>query len=208
MKKNNPGKKSESPALIGWGMPCLLAVVVAAFLVEVTLAAPGNPERLLRLGALPAWGRLQGQYWRLFTFGLLHWDLLHCAENSVCLLLAGAIVERRLGAGRLIGLFFLASVASGLAILGKTIFFPTTGVAVGASGGTFGLMGAAAVLLERVPATIPWMRFLLWLALTLGIVISFLPEISLAGHIAGLLVGVPLGWLASVPSVGPPPEPS
>jgi membrane associated rhomboid family serine protease len=90
-------------------------------------------------------------------------------------------------------LFLIASVASGLAILLKYHFIPPFGSSVGASGGMFGILGAALVLIHRAPPANPLIQIGVWLILAGGIAVSFLPPGSLAGHAAGLIIGVPFG---------------
>jgi len=171
-----PGSKIEFQwsQSYGWGTALILVVIVLVFAVEAALGAFENDSVLLRLGALPNSG-LHGQYWRLLSFGLLHWNSLHFLENAFCPLCLGLIVERRVGTGRLFALFIVASVASGLAILFKCQFIPAAGSSVGASGGMFGIMGAALVLTYRVPPASSLIRIGLWLFPLFGLAISFMP---------------------------------
>lgn len=128
------------------GSITIFCVLTAAFVLERATSAVGNDARLLALGALPDSGQLQHEYWRLFTFGFLHGNLTHLLLNTTLLLLVGPIVERRAGSARLLLIFLSASVASGGGILCKHQLWPAQGVSVGASGGLFGLLGAALVL--------------------------------------------------------------
>jgi membrane associated rhomboid family serine protease len=78
---------------------------------------------------------------------------------------------------------------------------PTVGATVGASGGTFGVVGTALVLSYRDPEFIgetSRLRMWLWLVLVIGLTVSFLPEINMAGHIGGI-IGDPL--LATIAKV-------
>jgi len=185
--------KSQWSPRLGVGTAMILFAIVLIFVVESFFGALDNDPLLFRLGALPNNGALHGQYWRLLSFGLLHKNTLHFVENSICLLCLGLVVEKRIGPSRLLALFLIASVASGLAILLKYHFIPPFGASVGASGGMFGILGAALVLIRRVPPTKSLVRFGVWLILAGGIAVSFLPPGSLAGHAAGLIVGVPFG---------------
>jgi rhomboid protease GluP len=174
----------------------LIAALGGVFVIELLYGATGNNSALLVLGALPDGGGIQHAYWRVFTFGLLHWNITHLVLNSACLFFAGTIVERRAGPWAVLVLFLVASVVSGLAILLKHHFAPGTGVSVGASGGVFGLLGAALVLVQRVPPANPALRICLWSMFVAALAFSLLPGVSLVGHIAGLLVGVPAGLVA------------
>jgi membrane associated rhomboid family serine protease len=95
---------------------------------------------------------------------------------------------RRLGRGRLAAIFAASAVASGTAgmLLGPVL--PTSGVAVGASGAVCGLLAAALVLAFRHDAD-RRLRLPLTICFAAVIATSFLPGVSLAGHLGGLLGG-------------------
>ena len=171
------------------GSRLLLALIAIVFGLELAKGAIGSPPALLGLGALPDSGELHGQYWRLISFGFLHFDVTHVALNAALLFWVGPIVERRAGTAWFMALFMGASVMSGIGILLKHQLGPAEGVSVGASGGVFGLLGAALVLAFRVPSQGHAVR--VWLALVLvgGLAYSFLPGVSMIGHVCGLIVG-------------------
>ena len=197
MFEHSPKIAFQWPLRFGWGTASILLIIAVVFAVESAHGVFENDTALLRLGALPNAG-LHGQYWRLVLFGLLHWNALHIIENAFCLLCLGLIVERRVGTGALMVLFFVASIASGLAILLKYQFIFASGSSVGASGGMFGIMGAALVLTQRVPPASALIRYGLWLFPIGGLAVSLMPQSSLIGHVAGLLVGVPFGFFVRV----------
>lgn len=202
----------EEPPRLYWGTALLLSVVLLTFLLELTLAYSaedfklllgthagiGNDALLFRLGALPGNGDLQGQYWRLLTAGFLHRNLMHIVSNASYLLLMGIMVERRLGFTRLLLVFLSTSVLGSFACLLSSQIEPGLSVSVGASAGTYGLLGAALILVYRVPPARPAIRLIPWLLLTIGIAVSFMPNISMAAHAAGLGVGVLAGMFARI----------
>jgi membrane associated rhomboid family serine protease len=106
-------------------------------------------------------------------------------------------VERRAGSVALLIIFLSASVASGVGILVKHQVWPAEGVSLGASGGMFGFLGAALVLVfrRRSPTRL---RTMLMAALVLGLIYSFLPGVSMIGHIVGLLVGATIAFVISL----------
>ena len=108
--------------------------------------------------------------------------------NTLLLFLLGPIVERQAGPMALLIIFLSASVASGVGILVKHQIWPAEGVSLGASGGMFGFLGAALVLAFRRPSP-SRLRTMLMAALVLGLTYSFLPGVSIIGHIVGLLIG-------------------
>src|SRR2546423_4441529 len=176
------------------GSTGILGAMIAMFLVELARGAVANDAGLLRLGALPDSGPIHHEYWRLITCGFLHWDLRHLLLNTLLLFLLGPIVERRAGTIGLLIIFLSASVASGLGILVKHQIWPAESVSLGASGGMFGLLGAALVLVFRWPSP-SRLRTMLTAALVLGLIYSFLPGVSMIGHIVGLIIGTTMGFV-------------
>ena len=176
------------------GSAGIWGAMIAMFVVELARGAVANNAELLRLGALPDSGQIHHEYWRLITCGFLHWDLRHLLLNTLLLFLLGPIAERRAGTVGLLIIFLSASVASGAGILIKHQIWPAEGVSLGASGGMFGLLGAALVLVfrQRSPSRV---RAVLMAALVLGLIYSFLPGVSMIGHIVGLLIGATIAFV-------------
>jgi membrane associated rhomboid family serine protease len=169
--------------------------MAAMFLLELARGVVGNDAGLLALGALPDNGQIHHEYWRLITFGILHWSLTHVLLNTALLLWVGPVVERPAGNAWLLFIFLSASVASGVGILFKHHLWPSQGVSVGASGGLFGLLGAALVLVFRFPAQSRVDRIGSIVVLVLGLTYSVFPGISMTGHLIGLVVGAALALL-------------
>jgi membrane associated rhomboid family serine protease len=192
MKRSGSNRRLPYPGSI-----TLFGLMAAMFLVELARGAVGNDGRLLILGALPDSGALHHEYWRLVTFGFLHYDLTHILLNTALLLLAGPAVERRAGARWVLVIFLAASVASGVGILVKHAFWPSQGASVGASGGMFGLLAAALVLVFRADAGSALARAALVAALLAGLAYSTLPGISMVGHLTGIAVGAAIALCIS-----------
>src|SRR5947207_1681139 len=134
------------------GSAAVFCVMSAAFLLELARNAVGNDALLIGLGALPDSGQIDHEYWRVLTAGFLHYDVTHFALNTLLLLLVGPVVERRAGTASLLLIFLGGSVASCAGILFKHQLWPSHGASIGASGGLFGLLGAALVLVYRLPS--------------------------------------------------------
>ena len=171
------------------GASWLLAWLIAGFVVELLVAAPGNPAALYALGALPDAGSLQREWWRLVAYGFLHWGWTHFLANVALLAWVAPVLERRIGALRLWLLFLGAVVLSGLAIVCKHAWWPAPGVTVGASGGAYALLAAATVILWREPAAPRRARLGLVAVLAGGALVSFWPGVSLLGHLVGAGIG-------------------
>jgi membrane associated rhomboid family serine protease len=194
---------TESSTSRPLGSAAIFLVMASVFVLECATGSVGNDTRLLGLGALPDTGHLDHEYWRLITFGFLHYDLRHLLLNTVLLLLVGPALERRAGTGWLIVIFLSASVASGAGILFKHQLWPSHGASIGASGGLFGILGAALVLVHRLPSQSRSVRVRLIVVLILGLTYSVLPGISMVGHVIGLVIGIAVAPLVR-PRGSPP----
>jgi len=171
----------------------LVVTLIVAFVCEVAIGAAGSETRLLALGALRTRGWSASDSWRILTFSFLHLNAVHLLLNVVALYWIGRIVEPRVGAAGLLTVFAGGALTSGIAgmLLGQ--FLPTTGIAVGASGAVFGLLAAAVVLVFRSDDAQRErdrrLRPVLLACLVVAVLTSFLPGISLAGHVGGLIGG-------------------
>lgn len=81
-----------------------------------------------------------GQYWRLITAAFLHANLIHIFFNGYALYALGPESERIYGTGRFLVLYFLAALGGSIAS-----YALSPGVAVGASGAIFGLIGGLGI---------------------------------------------------------------
>jgi len=171
----------------------LVVTLVVAFLCEVVLGAAGSETSLLPLGALRTRGWSASDSWRILTFSFLHLNAVHLLLNVAALYWIGRIVERRVGAAGLLAVFTGGALMSGIAGMLLGPFLPTTGVAVGASGAVFALLAAAVVLVFRSDDAQRErdrrLRPVLLACLVVAALTSFLPGISLAGHVGGLIGG-------------------
>ena len=126
-----------------------------------------------------------GQWWRLFTYSLDHANLLHIGFNMLLLWLIGNALEPGAGPLRFTTLW-VVSVLGGAA--GALVASPHVAT-VGASGGVFGVGAAATLVMQRQGVRFWDTGFgpLLGINLVLG---YFQPNVSVGGHIGGLIAGV------------------
>lgn len=159
----------------------------------------------MALGAISDDGPLGGQYWRLLTYAWLHAGTLHLGMNVALLVWVGRIVERRTGSAVTLGVYLAGAVVGGLFIAVKTSMDPQPGVSLGASAAISALLTCALALLHR-PAAAAFgqptgVRLGLWAVLVGAVALSFLPGVSLVGHVGGLALGAVLGVFVPVRSV-------
>jgi membrane associated rhomboid family serine protease len=180
----------------------LLSSIVLAFGVELAVGAVGNDSRLLLLGAIPDSGAMGAEYWRLLSYAWLHAGYAHLAVNGALLWWVGRIVEGRTGSVPMLGIYLGCALAGGLLMMWKTATYPKPGTSVGASAAIFGLVSCALVLFNRPGSSLLVhalrVKVGLWVVLLCGLAISFLPGISLVGHVGGLIMGACFGLLVPV----------
>jgi rhomboid protease GluP len=170
------------------GTAVLIVAIAIGFGIELATNSVGNDDAVLKLGALPDNGQLHGEFWRIATYSFLHFNWLHLALNLGLLWWIGRIVEQQIGIGRGAIIYFVSVICSALVILLAHNWHPKPGATVGASGGVFGLLGAALIISYRQRGS-DRLRRCIWVALVIGFAISLLPDISMAGHIGGIIGG-------------------
>src|SRR5438270_526341 len=179
------------------GTVLLIVAIAIGFGIELATNSVGNDAALLKLGALPDDGQLHGEYWRIATYSFLHFNWLHLLLNVGLLFWVGRIVERRVGTGRGAPIYFVSVLVSAAVILLVPNWHPKPGATVGASGGVFGLLGAALIISYSQNGD-DRLRKLLWVVLLIGFAVSILPDISMAGHIGGIIGGAAIALIIRV----------
>ena len=171
----------------------IIAVNVLVFVAQMLTGAGGGigarSGDVYEQGALFGPLVADGDVWRLITAGFLHADPLHLILNMVGVYFLGQMIEPSLGSVRFAALY-VASVLTGS--LGALLLEPDA-IGVGASGGVFGLLGAAFVLL-RDRGINPMQTFIGPL-LIINLLLSFRPGVSLGAHLGGLAGGLAAAWL-------------
>ncbi|HEV3243374.1 MAG TPA: rhomboid family intramembrane serine protease [Chthoniobacterales bacterium] len=167
----------------------LIIAIAVAFGLEMATNSVGNDDALLKLGALPDNGQLHGEFWRVATYSLLHFNWLHLLLNVGLLFWVGRIVEQQIGTGQGALIYCVSVFCSAAVILLVHNWHPKAGATVGASGGVFGLLGAALIISYRQNAEAR-LKMRLWIVLVTGFAVSLFPDISMAGHIGGIIGGV------------------
>jgi membrane associated rhomboid family serine protease len=130
-----------------------------------------------------------GDYWRLVSAMFLHGSILHIAFNMFALYWLGTVVEEAIGTMR----FLLVYFASGLCGSAGALLLSDPGaVTVGASGAIFGIMGALLMLEYMTTGSFAGQAAGLIL---INLVITFtIPNISVGGHLGGLIGGIAATW--------------
>jgi membrane associated rhomboid family serine protease len=165
----------------------LIAANVTAFLGEVASGGTlfGGGGTLFDEGALRGEAVADGEWWRLVTGGFLHAGLFHLFLNMFILYILGGLLEPSIGRLRFAVVYFVSLLSGSFGALLLTD--PDTNT-VGASGAVFGLMGVAFVVM-RARGVNP-METGIGMLIILNLGVTFLvPNISVGGHVGGLLGG-------------------
>ena len=173
-----------SPAPVTWSLG---AALVAAHLAR-RLAHHAGPDALVRWGAIRSGEHRLAEAWRLAAHGWLHVHAIHLALNLVPLLLLGPWIEQRVGRRRLAATWTLATVAGGLLSASTA---PSGALIVGASGGSFGLLGFTLAQLSGAPSRGRTALALFVAAHLLADLTD--PGAALSAHLGGALTGAIAG---------------
>lgn len=190
----------------------LALVLIAIFLVMRFVLSPSEQEEIfLRFGFIPAiflaW--LDGQapagpaLWPLLSHLFLHLDGFHLLTNVGFLLAFASPVERQIGWLGFLAMFLVCGVAGALTQVWVTIDPATReAVLIGASGGIFGLVGAALLLapfgyrrrgsLLRIVVALMVLNVAIGLASEAGLFGDYL--IGWQAHAGGFIMGLLLAW--------------
>jgi membrane associated rhomboid family serine protease len=189
-------------ALMSTGRPelatlVLLVICAVVYLVgDVFLPGELQDKLLLLVGNSPDTIR-DHEWWRLLTALFFHANLLHLTMNGAGLWIFGSAVEKTLGRWRFLTIFLLAGVLGNLA----SAFQAHYDVAIGASGGIFGVIGGFVVSVWRLrwPMYFALRRRLL-LVLAIMVACDFTigglePHVDNLAHIGGFVSGILIALL-------------
>jgi membrane associated rhomboid family serine protease len=131
-------------------------------------------------------GIYDGAVYRLLTAMFIHYGPLHLLMNMWALWVLGRVLEAALGPLRFLAIYLLAGLGGSVAAL---LFSPNVPTA-GASGAIFGLFVVLFLVLKRLgrstSTVVP--------VIVLNLILTFsVANISIAGHLGGLVTGALLG---------------
>ena len=169
----------------------LLILITLVFVVMFVLRGFSYAEEqtIFEFGAVfsPAIIINPVQIWRLFSAIFVHIGLEHFVVNVVTLYFIGQQAEDIFGSRN----FFLLYVMSGLMGNVFVFFFSPDSLSAGASTALFGLF-ASIVTLQYVvrDSYIQQLGQSYMTLIVVNIIFSFMPGISLSGHLGGLIGGI------------------
>ena len=176
----------------------LIVINVAVFALEAVLSGMrvDIPTRVLaEMGAMYA-PAIQSpvDLYRFVTPMFLHVDFMHLAFNMVALYSVGEVLERVLGRGNFLALYFIGGITGNAVSYAVDVLTGSNVVSAGASTSVFGLFVAVALLglLHKGDRRFfaQYSKGMLGV-IAVNVAYTFLvPSISVSGHLGGALGGL------------------
>jgi membrane associated rhomboid family serine protease len=134
----------------------------------------------------------EGQWYRMITAMFLHGSIVHLGFNMFMLYWIGTPVERAVGHLRFLLIYFVSGLCGSAGALALT---DQNALTVGASGAIFGILGAALVYERQRTFVLGGSALSI---IIINLVLSFVvPNISIGGHVGGLIGGAACGLALS-----------
>lgn len=129
-----------------------------------------------------------GEVYRLFTYMFVHAGAAHFICNTFSLYIIGSRIEPYMGHKKFTALYILSGIIAGIV----SYIFTPYGVAVGASGAIFGIVGGLIVLIKKLGRRIGGFDYTVALLYAIVSLSSgfLLPNVDNFAHIGGLLSGL------------------
>ena len=147
-----------------------------------------STDALYRFGAVRGYTiqEMPIEFWRVFAAIFVHIGLEHFVVNMLTLYFLGRQIEAIFGSWKFLILYLMSGVMGNLFV----VYFSPDSLAAGASTALFGLFTSVVVL--RYATRNYYLQQLgqsYMSLLAVNLIMSFLPGISLAGHLGGLVGG-------------------
>ncbi len=162
---------------------CLLVFLCVNFLpLKIS-----QGSRIILFGAYYKTFVVAGEWWRLLSVGLVHYSLWHLVMNMMSLINLGRFLELQYGSGKFLFVLVLSTIG------GSLFLFASKGntIAVGLSGGLYGLLGFMLLVLAKSGSLKhPVFRLYMFRTIMVNLMINLLPGIAYMAHLGGFLTGV------------------
>jgi hypothetical protein len=140
--------------------------------------------------------------WRLVTSMFMHGGFSHIFFNMYALMIFGPLIESRIGPNRFYKYYFLAGIVAAVAYVVQAFVISSSTPAVGASGAIMGIIGMVIMLFPNMQVLLFF--FIPMSMRTAGIIFAAIdilgfvgigtPGVANIAHLAGLAVGLALGY--------------
>lgn len=183
----------------------LIWINIAAFAWEIAVGGPGvlwpgipDVSRINDFLLSPLSITQAHQYYRIVTAAFLHANIMHIAVNMYSLYVLGRFIEMALRPVRMLVVYVVSLVCSGIAIV---LFSAPLQATLGASGAIFGIFGALFAIGFKLGgrAGNDLVRANVGI-LVLNLIWSFsVPFISWQAHVGGLIAGFLCAYIVYAP---------
>ncbi|MFC3900933.1 rhomboid family intramembrane serine protease [Aliicoccus persicus] len=172
----------------------ILLILIHSLLVLV-IFGEYNKESIYILGGLHKDVISNGELWRLITFSISHMSVFHVILNLPIIYLLARPIEKYYGTFQFLSITVILSIITGITIL---VFYTGTYPLAGSSGIGYGFLGALLYFSHLHPNKFRRKdRQFLNFVLIFGIIFTItVPDISIAGHLGGLLIGSLVGFIS------------
>lgn len=174
--------------LRGTDAPATKILILTNCLIYLGISwlGPGWDRALAGVFGVSSAGLANGYFWQLGTHQFLHGGQLHLLVNMVALWFAGREVERLVGTGRFLTLYFGGGVVGGLL---QCLIAPGSIPLIGASGSVCAVLLCMTALFPNLPIT--------------ALIFFVIPLRMKAKYLGALLIGVTVlvgisGWMPGV----------
>lgn len=171
---------------------CSIILINTVFLLLTLIMGGFDAKTLYRMGALEAFSIASGEYYRLIIPMFLHGSFIHYAMNTFFgVAILGLALEKLIGSWRFALVYFISGLASNLLVFYVGYYHQMAfTLTIGASGAIFGILGFFFYILmfQKYLLSETDRKYLIGL-IVLNAFTSFLPSVSLYGHLGGFIAG-------------------
>jgi rhomboid protease GluP len=177
----------------------IIAINVIYFGLMHLFPGADQGETIRKWGAYAFSAIQDGEYYRFITPIFMQIGISHFIFNLFSIFLFVSVLEHLIGRGR----FILIYMGAGIAGYITTYLFSSSGMGLGASGAIFGVLGAFLYLSQKKSILLDdASRKTIIPILVLNLVFTFIdPQISITGHLGGLVGGYVLSMLLRIDSI-------
>lgn len=166
----------------------LLAINIVVYLITLL---PSIGEEIVWRGLSYNLLINYGEWWRVATAMFLHGGFTHILFNMFSLFVFGPELERMVGKGRFLLIYFVSGIAGNV----LTYFIQDWDYAsLGASGAIFGIFGAFGALVYYTRNNFPQLKQVMLPIIVVSVIMTFLSSnINITAHLGGLAIGFLIG---------------
>jgi uncharacterized protein len=199
-----PRRSSRRSGYFDLGINPVMAIIVANIVLFLAVELSGksiypfgslgqvSSDRFTYyLGLIPHY--FTSRPWTLLTSMFIHSGFAHIFGNMITLFFFGSFLNRLIGNGRFLLLYFIGGLAGNAVYL---LLGQEYSLVVGASGAVYAIAGALVLMTPNLPVRLYFLIPVpLWaVVLIFFVMFSFLPGVAWQAHLGGMAVGLIAGY--------------